>query len=125
MSFHIMGNIIGFHFFYYFIIITLSIGNSGRGLSTASMPADRAQANQGVGKIPKPRSGKDTQTKEWERYPNQGVGKIPKPILAFLQDPPARKHGESAAENGQQAKQVRDQASHSRKQQTARPQCAH
>ena len=30
------------------------LDGSGRGLSTASRPADRAQANQGVGKVPKP-----------------------------------------------------------------------
>ena len=29
------------------------LDGSGRGLNTASMPADRAQANQGVGKVPK------------------------------------------------------------------------
>ena len=69
MSFHILRNIIGFNFIFIFIIIiTLSMGNTGRGLSTASMPADRAQANQ-------------------------RVGKVPKPIPAFLQDAPTRKHG--------------------------------
>ena len=30
------------------------LDGSSRGLNTASMPADRAQANQGVGKVPKP-----------------------------------------------------------------------
>ena len=30
------------------------LDGSGRGLNTAGMPADRAQANQGVGKVPKP-----------------------------------------------------------------------
>ena len=30
------------------------LDGSSRGLSTVSMPADRAQANQGVGKLPKP-----------------------------------------------------------------------
>ena len=30
------------------------LDGSSRGLDIASMPADRAQANQGVGKVPKP-----------------------------------------------------------------------
>ena len=30
------------------------LDGSSRRLNTASMPADRAQANQGVGKVPKP-----------------------------------------------------------------------
>ena len=51
-----------------------------RGLNTASMPADRAQANQ-------------------------GVGKVPKSIPASLRDTAARKTWESTIENGQQAKQ--------------------
>ena len=45
-----------------------------------SMPADRAQANQ-------------------------GVGKVPKPILASQLDTPSRKLVKSTVENGQQAKQ--------------------
>ena len=49
-----------------------------RGLNTASMPADRAQANQVVGKVPKP----------------------------ILRDTPAKNKTtwESTVENGQQAK---------------------
>ena len=43
------------------------------------MSADRAQANQGLGEVPKPRTGRGTQTKDWERYPNQGLGEVPKP----------------------------------------------
>ena len=31
-----------------------ALDGSSRGLNTASMPADRAEANQGVGKVPKP-----------------------------------------------------------------------
>ena len=38
------------------------LDGSSRGLNTASMPADRAQVNQGVGKVPKPKSVQDVST---------------------------------------------------------------
>ena len=64
------------------------------------MPADRAQANQ-------------------------GVGKEPKRIPASLRDIPARKLGKALSRTANRQNGVRDQASHSRKQQTARPHSAH
>ena len=60
------------------------------------MPADRAQATQ-------------------------GVGKVPKPIPASLWDTPARKLGKALSKMASRQNRVRDQASHSIKQQTARP----
>ena len=65
-----------------------------------SMPADRAQANQ-------------------------GVGKVPKRIPASLRDTPARKLGKALSRTANRQHGVRDQASHSRKQQTTRPHSAH
>ena len=52
---------------------------------------------------------------------NQGVGKVPKPIPASLWDTPARKHVKSLSRMAR----VRDQASHSGKQQTERPHSVH
>ena len=66
----------------------------------ASMPADRALASQ-------------------------RVGKEPKPIPASLWDIPARKHGKALSRMASRQNRVRDQASHSRKQQTARPHSVH
>ena len=63
------------------------------------MPADRAQANQ-------------------------GVGKVPKPIPASLRDTPARNLGNHCRE-WPACETVRDQASRSRRQQTARPHSEH
>ena len=82
------------------------LDGSGRGLNTARMshtantPADRAQANQ-------------------------GVGKVPKPISSSLQETPARKLGKALSRMASWQNRVRDQASHSRKQQTARPHSVH
>ena len=73
---------------------------SNRGLHAASMPADRAQANQ-------------------------GVGKVPKPIPASLRDTPARKRGKALLRMASRQNTVRDQASHSRNQQTAGPHSVH
>ena len=68
------------------------LDGASRGHNTASMPADKAQANQ-------------------------GVGKVPKPIPAFLQDTLGRKFGNYKALSRMTSRQngVRDQASHSRK----------
>ena len=72
------------------------LDGSSRGLSTASLPADRAQANQ-------------------------GVGKVPKLIPASLRDTSARNLGKALSRMAGRQNRVRDQASHSRKQQTVRP----
>ena len=69
---------------------------SSRRLNNASMPADRAQASQ-------------------------GVGKVPRPIPASLRDTPARKPGKALSKLASRQNGVRDQASHSRKPETARP----
>ena len=76
------------------------LDGSNRGLSTASMPADRAQA--------KPRSGKCTQTDS-----------------SVSETTPARKPGKVLSRMASRKNRVRDQASHSRKQQTARPHSVH
>ena len=68
--------------------------------SSASMSADWAQANQ-------------------------GVGKVPKMILASLWDTPARKLGKALPKMASKQNRVRDEASHSRKRQTARPHGVH
>ena len=65
-------------------------------ISSASMSADRAQANQ-------------------------GVGKVPKTILTSLWDTPARKLWKALPKMASTQNRVRDEGSHSRKQQTARP----
>ena len=59
------------------------------------LPADRAQANQ-------------------------GVGKVPKPIPTSLWDTSARKPGNALSRMASRRNGVRDEAYHSRKQQTAR-----
>ena len=56
---------------------------------------------------------------------NQGVGKVPRPIPASLRDIPARKLGRALSRMASRQNRVRDQASHSRKQQTARPLSVH
>ena len=56
---------------------------------------------------------------------NQGVGKVPKPIPASLRDTPARKPGKALPRMASRQNRVRDQASHSRKQQTVRPHSVH
>ena len=76
------------------------LDGSSKGLSTASMPADRAQANQ-------------------------GVGKVPKPIPASLRDISARKLGKALSRMVSRQNRVRDQASHSRKPQTVTPHSVH
>ena len=76
------------------------LGRSKPWMCQASVPANRAQANQ-------------------------GVGKIPKPIAASLRDTPARKLGEALSRMASRQNRVKDQASHSRKQQTARPHSVH
>ena len=76
------------------------LDGSSRGLSTARMPADRAQANQ-------------------------RVGKVPKPIPASLRDISARKLGKAQSKMVSRQNRVRDQASHSRKQQTVKPHSVH
>ena len=76
------------------------LDGSSRGLNTASMPADTAQANQ-------------------------GAGKVPKPILASLWNTPARKLGKASSKMVGRHNGVRDQALHSRKQQTARSHSVH
>jgi len=73
---------------------------SSRGLNTASMPADRAQANH-------------------------EVGKVPKPISESLRDAPARKLGKALSRMSSRQKRVSNQASRSRKQQTARHHSVH
>ena len=78
------------------VILGTVLDGSSRGLNTASMSADRAQANQ-------------------------GVGKVPKPIPASVRDIPARKLGKALSRMVSRQNRVRDQASHSRKQQTVRP----
>ena len=75
-----------------------ALDGSSRGLSTASMPADRAEANQGVGKVPKP---------------------IPASKILLSEN--LRNHTRMAGRQNR----VRDQASHSRKRQTARPHNVH
>ena len=65
-----------------------------RGLNTASMPADKTQANQG-----------------------QGVGKVPNLIPASLQDTPVRKCGKALCRMASMKNAIWDQASHTRKQQ--------
>ena len=67
------------------------LDGSSRGLSTASKPADRAQANQ-------------------------GAGKVPKPILASLCDILARQRGKALSRMASRQNRVRDQACLSRKQ---------
>ena len=57
------------------------------------------------------------QTKEWERYP--------KPISASLRDTSARKLGKALSRMASRLNRLRDQASHSRKQQTVRPHSVH
>ena len=57
------------------------------------------------------------QTKEWERYP--------KPISASLRDTSARKLGKALSRMASGQNRVRDQASRSRSQQTARPHSVH
>ena len=76
------------------------LDGSHKGLNIASMPADRAQANQ-------------------------GVGKVHKPIPASLRDTSATKLGKTLSRMASRQNRVRDQASHSRKQQTARPHSVH
>ena len=76
------------------------LDGSSRGLNAAGMPADRAQANQ-------------------------GVGKVHKPIPASLRDTSATKLGKTLSRMASRQNRVRDQASHSRKQQTARPHSVH
>ena len=73
---------------------------SSRGLNTASMAADTAQANQ-------------------------RVEKVPKPIPASLRNTSARQLGKALSRMASKQNRVRDQASHSRKQQTARPHSVH
>ena len=80
--------------------IAQALDGSSRGLNTASMPADTAQANQ-------------------------GAGKVPKPILASLWNTPARKLGKASSKMVGRHNGVRDQALHSRKQQTARSHSVH
>ena len=75
------------------------LDGSGRGLSTASMAADRAQANLGVGKGPK--------------------------MIPSLWDTAARKPGRALLRMASWQNGVRDQASHLRKQQTARSYSLH
>ena len=55
---------------------------------------------------------------------NQGVGKVPRPIPASLRDTPARKLGKALL-SWPAGKTVRNQASHSRKQQIIRPHSVH
>ena len=76
------------------------LDGSSRRPNTASMPAERAQANQ-------------------------GVGKVPKPIPASLGDTPARKLWKALSRTASRQNGVRDQAAHLRKQQTARPHSVH
>ena len=73
---------------------------SSRGLNTASMAADTAQANQ-------------------------RVGKVPKQIPASPRNTSARQLGKALSRIASRQNRVRDQASHSRKQQTARPHNVH
>ena len=76
------------------------MGQAEDSISTASMPADRAQANQ-------------------------GVGKVPKPIPVSLRDTPVRNHGKSLSRMTSRQNRVRDQASLSRKHQTTRSHSVH
>ena len=92
------------------------LDGSSRRLNIASMSADRAQANQGLGEVPKPRTGRGTQTKDWERYPNRF-----RRLIETLFPKYVRKH----CREWPAGKTVRDQASHSRKQQTATPYSVH
>ena len=71
-----------------------------RGLNTTSMPADRAQANQ-------------------------GVGKVPRPIPASLWDTPAWKLGKALSTMASRQNGARDQTSQPRNQQAARPHSVH
>jgi len=61
------------------------LDGSSRGLNTTSKPADRAQANQ-------------------------GVGKVPKTILASLWESPARKLGKALLAMASRQNRIRDQA---------------
>ena len=70
------------------------LDESSRGLNIASMPADRAQANQ-------------------------EVGKVPRPISASLRHIPTRKFEKVLLTMASRQNRVRDHASHSTKQQTA------
>ena len=77
------------------------LDGSTRRLSTASMPADRTQANH-------------------------GIGKVLKPVLASLWDTPARKCAKALSRMASRQKGITDQlASRSRKQQTTRSQSEH
>ena len=76
------------------------LDGSSTGLSTASTPAERAQANQ-------------------------GVPKLAKPIPSSLPDIPARQLGKALSRMASRQSGVRDQASLLRKQQTARPHSVH
>ena len=76
------------------------LDESSRGLNTASMPADKPQSNQ-------------------------GVGKVPKPIPASQPDTPIKIRGKALSRMASRQNRVRDQASHSRKQRTARPHSRH
>ena len=76
------------------------LDGSSRGLNTPSMLADRAQANQGVGKVPRADSGVSTKH-------------------------PCHKTWGTLSRIASRQNRVRDQASHSRKQQTARPYSVH
>ena len=76
------------------------LDGSSRGLNTACMQPDRAQANQ-------------------------GVGKVNKLIPASLWDTPARKLGKVLLRMARRQNRVRDQVSHSRKQQTTGPHSVH
>ena len=64
------------------------------------MPADRAQADQ-------------------------GVGKVPKPIPTYLSGTPARKRRKTLLKMARRQNRVRDKVPHSRKEQTARPDSVH
>ena len=76
------------------------LGGSSRGLNTASMPLDRTQEKQ-------------------------GLGKAGKPIPASLWDSPAREFGKALSRMASRQDGLRDQTSHSRKEPTARPHSVH
>ena len=76
------------------------LDGSSRGLSTASICQLTAQANQ-------------------------GMGKVPKPIPASLRDAPSKKLGKALSRTTSRQNRVRDEVSHWRKQQTVRSHVVH